>query len=87
MPSEKEDLRSAIGIVADLKTVEISESSNAFKTGDEVIIIHRDDYRKFFDGIMERIDKLDEEVNLQAEFISKNIKNKDKGLLGKFKIR
>jgi hypothetical protein len=87
MPGRKEDLRSASGIVADTKTIKISESSNAFKTGDEVIIIHMDDYRKFFDGIMKRINKLDEEVNLQAEFISRNIKNKDKGLLGKFKIR
>lgn len=87
MPNKKDDFRSATGIVINSETIKTSESMKTLKPGDTVVIIHSEDYKRFFDTIMNRINKMDEELDKQVEFVDTNIKIKNKGLLGRFKIR
>ena len=87
MSTKKDGFRSATGVVINSETIKTSESMKTLKTGDTVVIIHSEDYKRFFDSIMNRINKMDEELDQQVDFVDKNIKIKNKGLLGRFKIR
>jgi hypothetical protein len=84
MMTGKKELRSSTGVVKDSNTIKTFESMDTLKPDDIVVIIHEDDYKKSFESMMKRINKMDEKVNEQSEFLNENIKDK-KGFLGRFR--
>jgi NhaP-type Na+/H+ and K+/H+ antiporter len=86
MSAKKENLRSTTGIVKDSNTIQTIESMETLKPDDVVVIIHLDDYKKSFEKMMQRIEKMDEKVNEQSVFLNENIiDHKKKGFLGRFR--
>ncbi len=86
MSAKKENLRSATGIVKDSNTIQTIESMETLKPDDVVVIIHVDDYKKSFEKMMKRIEKMDEKVSEQSVFLNENIiDHKKKGFLGRFR--
>ena len=86
MSAKKENLRSATGIVKDSNTIQTIESMETLKPDDVVVIIHVDDYKKSFEKMMQRIEKMDEKVSEQSVFLNENIiDHKKKGFLGRFR--
>ena len=73
MSAKKENLRSATGIVKDSNTIQTIESMETLKPDDVVVIIHVDDYKKSFEKMMKRIEKMDEKVSEQSVFLNENI--------------
>ena len=68
MSNKKRDLRSTTGIVKDSNTIQTLESMETLKPDDIVVIIHVDDYKESFEKMMQRIDKMDENVNVNIKF-------------------
>ena len=86
MSAKKENLRSTTGIVKDSNTIQTIESMETLKPDDVVVIIHVDDYKKSFEKMMQRIEKMDEKVSEQSVFLNENIiDHKKKGFLGRFR--
>ena len=85
MSTNKKVIRSTTGKVVDSNTIKTLDVMEILKPDDIVVIIHADDYRESFQGMIERINQMDEKVTEQSEFLNKNIKNKKKGFLGRFR--
>jgi hypothetical protein len=86
MSAKKENLRSTTWIVKDSNTIKTIESMETLKPDDVVVIIHVDDYKKSFEKMMQRIEKMDEKVSEQSVFLNENIiDHKKKGFLGRFR--
>ena len=73
MSNKKRDLRSTTGIVKDSNTIQTLESMETLKPDDIVVIIHVDDYKESFEKMMQRIDKMDENINEQSTYLNENI--------------
>ncbi len=84
MSTKKEKIRYSTGIVKDSNTIKTYEPMDTLKPDDVVVIIHADDYKRSFESMMKRINKMDEQVNEQSVFLNENIKEK-KGLFGRFR--
>lgn len=87
MNAKKQTIRSATGRVQDLETVKILDESHDLKPDDVVVIIHRDDYQKTFEKMMQRINEMDEKVNDQSKLLKENTAQEDKGFIGRFMKR
>jgi hypothetical protein len=83
----KKKLRSATGVVKDSKSIETFEPMNTLKPDDIVVIIHAEDYRNSFESMIRRINDMDEKVTEQSMFLTGDVKEKNKGFLGRLKIR
>ena len=86
MSNKKRDLRSTTGIVKDSNTIQTLKSMETLKPDDLVVIIHADDYKESFEKMMQRIDKMDENINEQSTYLNENIiEYKRKGFFGRFR--
>jgi hypothetical protein len=85
MSTNKKIIRSTTGRVIDSNTIKTIDAMENLETDDIVVIIHEDDYKESFKGMMKRINQMDKKVNEQNVFLNKNIKNKKKGFLGRFR--
>jgi hypothetical protein len=85
MSTNKNVIRSSTGKVVDSNTIKTLDVMDTLKPDDVVVIIHADDYRESFQGMIKRINQMDEKVTEQSEFLNKNIKDKKKGFLGRFR--
>jgi hypothetical protein len=85
MNARKKNLRYTTGKVVDSNTIKTLDAMETLKPDDIVVIIHADDYKESFDGMMKRINQMDEKVNEQSVFLNKNIKDHKRGFLGRFR--
>jgi hypothetical protein len=85
MRTGKKNIRSATGRVVDENTIKTLDTLETLKPDDIVVIIHADDYRESFEGMMNRINQMDEKVSEQSVFLNKNIKDSNSGFLGRFR--
>jgi hypothetical protein len=85
MSTNKKVIRSTTGKVVDSNTIKTLDVLETLKPDDIVVIIHADDYKESFEGMIKRINQMDEKVTEQSEFLNKNIKNKKTGFLGRFR--
>ena len=85
MNARKKNLRSTTGKVVDSNTIKTLDAMETLKPDDIVVIIHADDYKESLDGMMKRINQMDEKVTEQSVFLNKNIKNQNRGFLGRFR--
>jgi soluble cytochrome b562 len=86
MSNKKRDIRSTTGIVKDSNTIQTLKSMETLKPDDIVVIIHVDDYKESFEKMMQRIDKMDKNINEQSTYLNENIiEYKKKGFFGRFR--
>lgn len=85
MSTNKKIIRSTTGKVVDSNTIKTLDVMENLKPDDIVVIIHADDYNESFEGMMKKINQMDEKVTEQSEFLNKNIKEKNRGFLGRFR--
>ena len=83
--STDKKIRSTTGKVVDSNTIKTSDIMESLKTDDIVVIIHADDYRESFEGMIKRINRMDDKVNEQSVYLNKSMKNQKKGFLGRFR--
>jgi hypothetical protein len=86
MSTSKKNIRSATGRVVDSNTIKTLDPTETLKPDDIVVIIHADDYRESFEGMMNRINQMDEKFTEQSVLLNKNIKDSKSGLLGRFRM-